>query len=64
MSLSLSLSAAAPLPFPATSPFHFFGIPQTSVYLCNNGLLSFGYGVSTFIAEPFPILGGNIIAPL
>ena len=56
--------AAAALPFPSSSPFRFFGQPQPSVYLCNNGVLSFGYGLDTYVAQSFPIIGNGVIAPL
>jgi len=45
-------------------PFAFFGANYTSVFMNNNGLLSFSRAVSTYIALPFPIGNSDIVAPL
>lgn len=50
--------------FPAGRPFSFFGRTYTSVYVNNNGLLSFNAAVGTYIAQAFPITTNDIIAPL
>jgi hypothetical protein len=42
-----------------------FGANVTQVWISNNGLLSFGDGVSSFVPAPFPIGNGNpVVAPL
>ncbi|NWI91347.1 TECTA protein, partial [Pitta sordida] len=43
--------------------FSFFGQSQRSLYVNNNGLLSFGMGVPTFTPEPFPLPGRPFVAP-
>jgi len=42
-----------PLPF----SFSFYGTSYPSVFVSNNGLVSFGTGVSSFTPTPFPISG-------
>ena len=55
-------SPFAAVRFPLGGPFHFFGQPFSSVYLNNNGLLSFDTPVATCTNETFPIPSVNIIA--
>ncbi|MEN9346889.1 MAG: putative signal peptide protein [Bacteroidota bacterium] len=42
--------------------FDFFGLPQTSCYINNNGNISFGGGYSSFTASGFPIQGYAMVA--
>ncbi|XP_077695788.1 alpha-tectorin isoform X4 [Eretmochelys imbricata] len=45
-------------------PFIFFGIPYRSIYVNNNGVISFNVQVSQFTPEPFPLADGRaFIAP-
>jgi hypothetical protein len=52
-----------PLTFPG-NPFRFFGVSRSTLYISNNGLVSFDGPVSTYTALPFPINGSfAVIAP-
>ncbi|KAJ6650243.1 hypothetical protein lerEdw1_013478 [Lerista edwardsae] len=45
-------------------PFTFYGKPYTSLYVNNNGVVSFGVNVSQFTPDPFPLDGGSpFVAP-
>lgn len=50
--------------FPIGRPFSFFGNNYTSVFMNNNGVLSFNQAISTYIALAFPIANSDIVAPL
>ncbi len=50
---------AIPLPF----TFDLYGDQYTSVFINNNGNISFGTPFSTFSASPFPINGFPMVAP-
>ena len=52
-------SAALPLGF----NFDFYGTPQTSVHINNNGNLTFGAGLCQFIATGFPNADHVMVAP-
>jgi len=54
-------SSAAPVPLQFA--FDFFGTPQTSLFINNNGNVSFGQPFATFSASGFPIAGFPMIAP-
>ncbi|NXG82289.1 TECTA protein, partial [Stercorarius parasiticus] len=44
--------------------FSFYGRPQRSLYVNNNGVVSFGTGVPEFTPEPFPLPGHRpFVAP-
>ncbi len=53
-------SPAISLPF----TFNFYGVNYTSVYINNNGNVSFGSGYATFISSPFPSANYKMITPL
>ncbi|KAL8220193.1 UNVERIFIED_CONTAM: hypothetical protein K2H54_040330, partial [Gekko kuhli] len=45
-------------------PFTFYGKPYRSLYVNNNGVVSFGVRVSQFTPNPFPLDGGSpFVAP-
>ncbi|NXT52435.1 SNED1 protein, partial [Pluvianellus socialis] len=45
-------------------PFSFYGKPHRSLYVNNNGVVSFGTGVPEFTPEPFPLPGHRpFVAP-
>jgi hypothetical protein len=43
--------------------FNYYGVPRTSVFINNNGNISFNSPYSTFTANPFPDPSYNMIAP-
>ena len=43
-------------------PFHFFGVPQSTLFVNNNGNITFGASLSNFTPTAFPS-GNKIIAP-
>ncbi len=43
--------------------FNYYGTPRTSVFINNNGNISFNSPYSTFTANPFPDPSYNMIAP-
>ena len=43
-------------------PFHFFGVPQSTLFVNNNGNITFGASLSDFTPFAFPS-GNKIIAP-
>src|SRR5712691_5787924 len=43
-------------------PFHFFGVPQSTLFVNNNGNITFGAALSDFTPFVFPS-GNKIIAP-
>jgi hypothetical protein len=53
------VSLAIALPF----VFNFYGSPQSSVYINNNGNISFGGPFSTFTPTGFPVAAFPMIAP-
>ncbi|MBL8863793.1 MAG: hypothetical protein JNK02_17520 [Planctomycetes bacterium] len=53
------VTLAIALPF----VFDLFGSPQTSIFINNNGNLSFGTSFSTFTSTGFPVNGFPMIAP-
>ncbi|XP_066494913.1 sushi, nidogen and EGF-like domain-containing protein 1 [Tiliqua scincoides] len=45
-------------------PFTFYGRPYKSLYVNNNGVVSFGVNVSQYTPDPFPLDGGTpFVAP-
>ncbi len=50
---------AIPLPF----TFDLFGSAETSVFINNNGNITFGGGTASFTATGFPTVGNPMIAP-
>lgn len=54
-------ASSIPLTLPFT--FNFYGVNHNTVYINNNGNISFTSPYSTFTANPFPSGGFNMIAP-
>ncbi|KAL8220188.1 UNVERIFIED_CONTAM: hypothetical protein K2H54_040271 [Gekko kuhli] len=47
-----------------TVPFSFYGKAYRSLYVNNNGVVSFGVNVSQYTPDPFPLNGGSpFVAP-
>ncbi len=53
------ISLSIPLPF----TFDLYGTSHTSVFINNNGNISFGAGFSTFTSTGFPVTGFPMVAP-
>ena len=50
-------------PIPLPFAFQFFGTPYSSVFINNNGTISFGSGISAFTPSDFPVEGLRMIGP-
>lgn len=48
---------------PLSRPLGFCGLQYSTVFIENNGILSFGAGTSVYVPAPFPIAGMVVIAP-
>ncbi|MEO6593169.1 MAG: nidogen-like domain-containing protein [Planctomycetota bacterium] len=50
-------------PIPLLFPFNLYGSPQNTVFINNNGNISFGSSFAAFTASGFPVNGFPMVAP-